>query len=106
MDVTVLHSEPGPHEGWTCYFFAAAGERDSFWRLMTSNDERPRSHISPAVLQNGRWECKPGGVKVFDGILSPQAAYEILRHLNSERTIGFSHGAADARQKIRSALGL
>lgn len=103
MNVHILHSEPGPHEGWTDTYFAQGG---SCWRLRTIDDVEPRSHISPAVQTPGGWIYISGQTRVFECVLTPDAAYQILVQIDTVRDEAFEAGKVAAQKAIRASLGI
>lgn len=102
-DLRVISQEPGPHKGW-CRQNFMVGETE--WSLLTIDrtgaDEalgESRSHISKA-------DEKDRTLWSFDGVLTPQAAMEIIILAEGQKAKGKVEGMMQGRRQMKEALGL
>lgn len=96
-----LEIEIGPHKGWTRYLFDLA---DRPWSLLTiDRDDDRHSLLSPRDEQRSRpWPCYH--IERYEGLLTPQAAFSIIRQVKAVFEDGRVLGRAEKAASIRKAL--
>lgn len=97
---------PGAHPGWDRYSFDLQGRT---WGLLTVNRSNPSTGEEPFSLLSPKDEDRTFpwpyyNIRRFDGILSAEAAIEIVRIVYLSWDCGVTEGRQQKVNEIRAAL--